>query len=117
MRRRDPRTSLADVLLAGAEIERYLRDRSLADYEADSMLRRAVERQFEIIGEALARALDAEPRLAQRIPEASEAIGLRNVIAHGYDEVVDKLIISTARDDLPGLLDRVRAVLDGEPLR
>lgn len=115
MRRHDPRTSLGDVLRAGAEIERFLAGRSLDEYEVDSMLRSAVERQFEIVGEALARALDAEPGLAGRIPEAREAIGLRNALAHGYDAVVNMLVMSAARDDLPGLLARVRSILGEEP--
>jgi uncharacterized protein with HEPN domain len=114
MRARDPLIALEDVLAAGASIGRFMEGRSLADYEADPMLRSAVERQYEIIGEALSRALRVAPGLAERIPESQGAIGFRNVLAHGYDEIVDRLVFSTTHETLPGLLDRVKAILDDE---
>ena len=116
MRLRDPLVALEDVLAAGASIERFLEGRTFADYGRNPMVRSAVERQFEIVGEALGRALRADPGLDRRIPEAREAVGFRNVLAHGYDEVVDRLVFNAAREDLPGLLDHVRKILDEEPI-
>jgi uncharacterized protein with HEPN domain len=116
MRRRDPLIALEDVLAAGASIALFIEGRSPEDYEADAMLRAAVERQFELVGEALGRALRAAPGLEERIPQAREAIGLRNVLAHGYDEVVDALVFKAAREILPGLVERVRRILDEESI-
>lgn len=76
------------------------------------MLRAAVERKFEIVGEALTRTLEADPSLAARLPEAREAVGLRNAIAHGYDEIVDRVVLHTAHVGLPVLLEHVRAILE-----
>lgn len=112
MRERDPLIALEDVLEAGTLIAQFLEGRTLPDYESDRMLRSAVERQFEIVGEALSRALRAGPDLAGLIPEAPEAIAFRNVLAHGYDEIIDRLVFNTAQETLPGLLKRVRAILD-----
>jgi uncharacterized protein with HEPN domain len=114
MRVHDPLVALEDVLTAGLLIVRFLEGRSLADYEADPMVRSAVERQFEIVGEALNRALQAAPELALRIPDAAEIIGFRHVLAHGYDEVVDRLVFRAARENLPALLDLVRGMLAEE---
>jgi uncharacterized protein with HEPN domain len=50
---RDPRAFLWDVHQAGQRIETFVHGRDLKDYLADPMLRSAVDRQFEIIGEAL----------------------------------------------------------------
>lgn len=74
----------------------------------------ALERQCEMVGEALNRALQAAPVLTARIPDAPEIIGFRNVLAHGYDEVVDRLVFRSARESLPGLLERVRGILAEE---
>ena len=112
MRPRDPLIALEDVLEAGTTIAQFLRGRSLADYENDRMVRSAVERQFGIVGEALNRALRADPDLIGLIPEAPEVVGFRNVLAHGYEEIVDRLVFNAAQETLPGLLERVRTILN-----
>jgi uncharacterized protein with HEPN domain len=112
MRPHDPATSLTDVLRAGDAIDRFLRGRSLGEYESDRLLSSAVERQFEIRGEALTRALQADPSVEARLPEAREVIGFRNQLAHGYDTVDDRLVWTHATQRLPGLLAKVRRLLD-----
>ena len=111
MRPRDPRVSLADALVAGETIQEFLLGKSLGDYSADRLLSSGVERQFEIIGEALARAVRADASLAGRLPEAADVIGFRNVLAHGYDAVSDLLVWSIAHEKLPHLLARLRQLL------
>ena len=71
-----------------------------------------MERQFEIVGEALSRALRADSSLAATVPEAGDVIGFRNVLAHGYDAVSDRLAWSIAREKLPALLRSVRTLLE-----
>ena len=112
MRPRNPRVSLSDALAAGAAVERFLHGKTLSDYTGDELLSSGVERQFEIIGEALSRAIKADASLEAKIPEAAGVIGFRNVLAHGYDAVSDTLVWSIAHDRLPGLLDRLRVLLD-----
>jgi len=113
MRPRDPRVSLADALAAGAAVERFLCGKTLSDYASDELLSSGVERQFEILGEALSRAIKADASLEDSLPEAARVIGFRNVLAHGYDAVSDTLVWSIAHDRLPELLDRLRVLLDG----
>lgn len=115
MRSRDPLTSLADVQSAASLIGEFLRGKSFDDYRADRLLSSAVERQFEILGEALRRAVEADPSLVRRLPETSSAIGFRNILAHGYDRVSDALVWSIAHDRLPLLHSAVTSVLqEGE---
>ena len=61
------------------------------DYEADAMLRAAVERQFEISGEALAQVAKLDEELASRIGQHRRIIAFRNILIHGYADVDDRL--------------------------
>lgn len=103
---------LQDVAVAGQAIGDFISGKSLADYRANLMMRSAVERQFEIVGEALRRLHALDPVFAARITRSSEIISFRNVIAHGYD-VVDAMVVwGIIEDDLPALAVEVQALLD-----
>ena len=81
----DPRAYLWDARESADAIASFVRGRTFEDYRADVMLRSAVERQFEIIGEALRRLERAAPHVALRLPERTKAIGFRNILIHGYE--------------------------------
>ena len=111
MRPRDVRVQLHDVTAAAEAIRTFIAGRTLDDYRADLMLRSAVERQFEILGEALARALRAEPSLAESLAACRGAIDFRNVIAHKYDALSPATVWDIARNELPRLAREVSAEL------
>lgn len=81
--RRDPRSFLWDARAAADAIVGFTHGRSFDEYLSDLMLRSAVERQFEIIGEALSQRRRTDPALAGRIPELLPVIGFRNALLHG----------------------------------
>lgn len=112
MRVRDPYAALEDALRAGEAITGFVDGRTESDYQSDLQLSSAVERQFEIIGEAISRALKEMPGLEPRLPEAREVIGFRNVLAHDYDGVAADMVWSTAHESLPVLIARLRALLE-----
>lgn len=83
---------------------------SEADYLENRTVRRAVEREFEIIGEATRRLSSAAPDVAARISSSSQVIAFRNVLTHGYDVIEDEIVWSVVVKWLPTLLDEVGAL-------
>lgn len=75
------------------------------------MLRAAVERQFEIIGEALRRLLTEDPSTATRISEHARIIAFRNILAHGYADIDDRIVWGIVESNLPSLLAEVESLL------
>lgn len=75
------------------------------------MLRSAVERQFEIIGEALNHAELEQPELTTLIPDLRRIVGLRNRIIHGYDSVDDQLLWQTVQAHVPSLAQQLEQLL------
>jgi uncharacterized protein with HEPN domain len=93
---------LFDIQESIDSIEKYLggkRDFNL--YVADKMLRRAVEREFEIIGEAMSRIEKLDPAL--NISGKRQIIGMRNRVIHGYDKIDNEIIWGTIVRHLPSL--------------
>jgi len=89
----------------------FAQGRSFNDYMSNLMLRSAVERQFEIIGEALSQLHRADPALAARIPDLRPVIGFRNALIHGYAQIDDVEVWWAIEVDLPPLRARVAALL------
>jgi uncharacterized protein with HEPN domain len=108
---REVQTWLYDIFQSISEIESYFEDKPkrYEDYAADIKTKRAVERNFEIIGEAVHRILRKEPNF--NIENAHKIIGTRNRIAHGYDKVSDDLVWSIVINHLPKLKAEVAALL------
>jgi uncharacterized protein with HEPN domain len=114
MHARSPKL-LEDVRDAAAFIGEVMQDRSLAQYSADRLLRQAVERNFEIIGEAVKRLAQADPITAASISQYPQIIAFRNVLIHGYDLVDHALVWSTVQTQLPALLQDVETLLAQRP--
>lgn len=111
--RHDARVLLTDIDQAGADIERFTEDMDMDAYATDSVVQSAVERKFEIIGEALNRLRQNDPELAERIPGMREIIDFRNLLTHGYEHVSSRRVWTYVNSDLPQLR-RVVQVLLGE---
>lgn len=77
-----------------------------------SPISRAVEREFEIIGEALNRLSIHDPDLAAKITELPRIVGFRNRIIHGYDTVDDAMVWGVIEAHLPRLPEEVELVSD-----
>lgn len=84
----DPRVLLVDVEQAGEAIERFTEGMDQAAYASDFRTRAAVERKFEIIGEALNILSTSNPKLAERVPRIRKIIDFRNLLIHGYSRVI-----------------------------
>jgi len=110
--RREPRAYLWDVREAADAILEFTRGFHLDDYLADRMLRSAVERQFEIIGEALNQLSKLAPEIAARVPEVSRIVAFRNLLIHGYATVDHPTVWETLQSQIPTLRDCVADLLD-----
>ena len=107
----DARKLLWDARAAAERVTQFTTGRTFAEYEADDYFRSAVERQFEIIGEALSRLLKADAALAARITNYRRIIDFRNTISHGYDAVDNEIVWEVVQNSLPVLRREVEKLL------
>ncbi len=102
---------LYDIYESINSIENYLdKKRDFNLYLADKMLRRAVEREFEIIGEAMGRIEKIDTSL--KISSKKQIISMRNRVIHGYDKIDDEIIWGTIVRHLPILKIEVKELLE-----
>jgi uncharacterized protein with HEPN domain len=106
---------LEDIRDAAAFIGEAARGKGLADYERDRLLRQAIERNFEIIGEAMNRLAQHDPDTAARISKHRRIIDFRNLLIHGYDLIDHRLVWSTIDEEVPVLVAEVEALLRTAP--
>lgn len=106
---------LFDVQLAIQEIESYFTgsERDFNTYKNNTMLKRAVERNLEIIGEVIKRIINAaDAELKKEITNAKAIIGLRNQVIHAYDNISDENIWSVLTNHLPKLKSEVSMLIE-----
>lgn len=109
--RPESRALLWDVREAAMQIAEFIRDLDESEYRRDALRKSAVERQLEIVGEALKRLRDLDPHTAASIAELHRIVGLRNILAHGYATVDDGIVWSAAVHRAPELLAIVDVLL------
>ncbi|NDB34310.1 MAG: DUF86 domain-containing protein [Flavobacteriia bacterium] len=104
-------TWLYDILKSIEEVESYFENKPLdfTEYQEDTKTKRAVERNIEIIGEAVNRILKENPNFS--IENSRNIVGTRNRIIHGYDNIADDLIWSIVVNSLPKLKIEILALL------
>lgn len=106
----ESRKYLFDIAQAGTLIGQFLADRTLTHYQNDPYLRSAIERQLEIIGEAVSQLSKRDPSLAAKIPEHRRLIAFRNVLVHGYADIDHRLVWGLLETKLPELLTIVHGL-------
>lgn len=101
---------LTDIRQAIEEFDSFFEGtRNFEAYQQDLKLRKAVERELEIIGEAMNRLLELDPEIG--ISDARKVVNLRNRIIRGYDKVVDEIIWGVLSKHLPTLQKEVDSLL------
>lgn len=103
---------LYDILNAINEIESFFIDLSkdFLVYQNDVKTKRAIERNIEIIGEAINRISDTDPSI--KISDSRKIVDTRNRIIHGYDSVSDDIIWSIVIKHLPILKLEIENLLN-----
>ena len=102
---------LYDILEAAKAIRAFVEGKEIQDYQSDEFLRSAVERKFEIIGEALNRIKKEDPNVLESIREHRSIISFRNILIHGYNGIDDNIVWSVIQDDLNNLIEDVEKLL------
>jgi uncharacterized protein with HEPN domain len=100
-----------DAHRAATRIAQFTTGRSHEDYLTDELLRSAVERQLEVVGEALNQLRKLDLATAALVPSLAQAVGLRNVISHGYAALDHDRVWRAATCDVPQLIDVLDALL------
>jgi len=101
---------LFDIKDSIDSIYEYLGDnRDFFEFQRNRLLKRGIEREIEIIGEATNRILKIDPNI--EISDARRIVNLRNWVIHGYDKVDDVIIWGIISRDVPKLREQINKLL------
>ena len=92
-------------------IQTFAAGRTEEDYDRDRLLRSAIDREFEVVGEALNRLRRDDAAVAARIPDLAEIVGFRNVLIHGYDIVDRSAVWKAIMVEIPALVASISGLL------
>lgn len=102
---------LWDALTAAERVKRFVQGHTFDDYLSDELLRSAVERQFEIVGEALGQLRRQAPAVAEQIDSLPRIVNFRNVLIHGYATIDNTLVWGFVETHLDPLVARLKELL------
>jgi uncharacterized protein with HEPN domain len=111
----DAQILLNDVKQAAMALQAFAKGRCLQDFLVDEMFRAAVERKFEIIGEAITQLSKLDPSMADSIPERKRIVAFRNILAHSYAKVDPATVWDTLVKDVPRLLAALAGLIKPPP--
>ncbi len=103
---------LFDIRQACNRLFSFTNNKTKADFMMDELLRSAVERQFEIIGEALNQLLKREPQWSSRISDCARIIAFRNYLIHGYSDIDHEVVWGILESNLPRLFREITELFD-----
>ncbi len=106
------KTFLFDMQYACSLLQRFSSGKTFADYAEDELLQSAVERQFEILGEALTQLHKIAPQIAYKITDYRKIIDFRNLLIHGYATVSNAVVWGVVETNLPILCAEIKKLLN-----
>ena len=107
------REYLKDICNEAYDLKQFTKDKNFEQYKQNRLLKAGVERKFEIIGEILNRIKKIEKQVLEKIKDYRSIISFRNILAHGYDAVEDKVVWGIIENDLDVLIEDVEQLLSG----
>lgn len=102
---------LEDIRDAGSFVLKITKSLNESSYPQNRLVRQAVERNFEIIGEALNRLSKVDETTVLQLGDIRRIIGFRNILAHAYDDVDHDVVWAIIQYHLPDLVDKVTKLL------
>ena len=109
--RPESRKYLFDIQTACRRLQRFTADKRFEHYRGDDLLRSAVERQFEIIGEAISQLTRIDSGVAGGISERGRIVAFRNILIHGYAVIDDTVVWDIVETKLPTLAREIDDLL------
>jgi len=104
---------LWDALHAVERVQRFSTNKSFDDYLRDELLRSAIERQFEIVGEALNQLRRVDAETASSIADLPRAVALRNILIHAYAVVDPGIVWGVVETHVSLLQQQLKSALPG----
>jgi uncharacterized protein with HEPN domain len=108
---RDARCYLWDALKAAEAVQTFLSGKTYEAFIGDDLPRSAVERQLEIVGQALSQLAKVDPQMAGSIFELGRIVAFRNILVHGYSAIDYDTVWRLIEDKLPELQTNLRMLL------
>ncbi len=112
MSHREPEKYLYDMLSSCEFLLEFTLSRTVKDYTEDRAFRSAVERELQIIGEALLQLDKVNPEIARQIPDYLNIIGFRHILVHGYDSLNPTTVWNVIETKLESLKTKIQSLLD-----
>ena len=110
--RRDARCYLWDAIRAAEAAQAFVHGKTYEAFVEDDLVRSAVERQLEIVGEALSQLAKFAPHLASQVGDLRRIIAFRNILVHGYAAIDYDTVWRLIQDKLPELRANLKTMLD-----
>ena len=107
----EARKHLWDARKATDAVIRFTQGKTFDDYLADDLLRSAVERQLQNVGEAIAQLAKVNAQMADRVPGFREIVAFRNILVHGYALLDNRLVWRAVGEDVPKLRAAIERLL------
>ena len=101
---------LLDLKISCEEIQEFSKEKSFEEFCDDRLLQLGLEREFEIIGEAMSRIDKIDPEI--KISSKKQIISMRNRVIHGYDKIDDEIVWGTIIRHLPVLKTEVSKLMN-----
>lgn len=108
---RDPQKYLYDMLSSCQFLIEFTSGKTIDDYINDRAFRSAMERELQIIGEAMMQLEGIAPDITEKIPEYRNIIGFRHVLVHGYDSLDPATVWNIVETKLKGLEEKLQQLL------
>ena len=103
---------LFDIATACNEIESFIADKTQSDYIDTLLLRRGIERDLEIIGEAMNQLRVVDAATFNLVPNGHRIVGMRHRLIHAYGQINDYIVWDTVQSDIPELAQVVKKLLE-----
>lgn len=113
--RRNQYKFIFDMLDACRFLLEQTQNENVDRYKKDRMFRSAIERELQIIGEAMMQLKGLNPEAAARFTEHDRIIGFRHVLVHGYHDLDPDLVWLVVTEKLPVLRAELEAALAANP--